>query len=149
MIVNNPDIVHRHIDKLKSSGDIEKICRECGICCSLAIPINSSNYICLGLPCKFLKNKKCSVYSRRFSVAPWCADLVRCLVEGIFPKECPYTFDIPNYKGNILLPYTEYVKMKPYFAKVLLSCIRDLEERDTDNFPVFYTDIHKFLRINK
>jgi uncharacterized cysteine cluster protein YcgN (CxxCxxCC family) len=77
----------------------EEKCLKCGRCCYAKLIVDGE-VIYTPYPCPHLdeKTRLCTVYERRFEVNPKCLSVEEGLRIGVFPADCPYTADIPDYK---------------------------------------------------
>lgn len=99
----------------------EATCRRCGTSCHPAIPVNGIPVVVPELSCRFLARGEgghfhCTVYARRFEVAPWCRTVDESLAHGLLAHDCPYAAGIPNYKGK--------VRLKPRLLDSILPVLR-------------------------
>lgn len=65
----------------------EALCRRCGMSCHFAVPVNGLAVVLDELRCRFLGRDGegrygCTVYERRFEVAPWCQTVESALAGG-------------------------------------------------------------------
>lgn len=86
----------------------EDKCRRCGTSCHPAIPVNGVPVVVPGLACRFLAQRPdgrfhCTVYRRRFEVAPWCQTVDDALAEGFLAHDCPYAAGRSGYRGKVWL----------------------------------------------
>lgn len=86
----------------------EALCRRCGVSCHFAIPVNGLAVVLDELRCKFLARDeggryRCSVYERRFELAPWCHTAQGALAGGFLAQDCPYARGVPGYRGKVRL----------------------------------------------
>ena len=75
-----------------------------GLCCYHSIWINGKNQILKDMPCEYLdtETKLCTVYDKRFEMDVPCLDVKTAIMFGALPIGCPYTKDIPYYRGKEL-----------------------------------------------
>jgi len=80
----------------------EKKCLRCGRCCFAKLWIGGRIYY-TPFPCKYLdlRTRLCTVYDRRHEVNPECLSIEAGIKLGVFPKDCPYVRDIPDYTPPI------------------------------------------------
>lgn len=89
------------------------------MCCFAAIPLTKSiSAVVPELHCKHLSitdgKSSCGVYKSRHQEAKWCLPLPEAIAKGIFPKECPYVKDIPNYRGPVILTDDAYKSVRSH-----------------------------------
>ncbi len=104
-----------------SAAAHEALCRRCGMSCHFAIPVNGLAVVVDALRCKFLTRDddgryRCSVYERRFELAPWCHTAHDALAGGFLAKDCPYARGVPGYRGK--------VRLSPALLQKVLPAIR-------------------------
>ena len=77
---------------------MEPLCRRCGRCCYEKFIVDGHVFT-TRRPCPHLdvKTHLCAVYEKRFEVNPRCLDVPRGIELGVFPADCPYVRDLPNY----------------------------------------------------
>jgi hypothetical protein len=83
----------------------EALCRRCGQSCHFAIEVNGRKTIVDDLHCRFLERHEdgkfsCSVYERRFEVAPWCHTVDEALKDGLLANDCPYARNALGFQGK-------------------------------------------------
>jgi len=80
------------------SPDHEALCRRCGRCCYEKL-ILDSHVFTTRAPCAFLDTRTnlCTVYDRRFEANPRCLSVEEGIRYGVFPADCPYVRDLPDY----------------------------------------------------
>ena len=78
--------------------DHEALCRRCGRCCYEKLILDGRVFT-TRKPCPHLDEttKQCVVYERRFQVNPRCLTVEQGIQLGVFPAECPYVRDLPDY----------------------------------------------------
>jgi len=83
---------------MNPSPEHEALCRRCGRCCYVKMII-AGRVITTTRPCPYLdvETKLCTVYERRFEVNPRCLDVESGVKWGVFPADCPYVADLPDY----------------------------------------------------
>ena len=101
-----------------SAAAHEALCRRCGMSCHFAIPVNGLAVVVDALRCKFLARDddgryRCSVYERRFELAPWCHTAQGALAGGFLAKDCPYARGVPGYRGKVRLSAALLHKVLP------------------------------------
>lgn len=99
----------------------ESLCRRCGMSCHFAVPVNGLPVVIDALRCKFLGRDDegrfaCTVYDRRFELAPWCHTAEDALAQGLLAKDCPYARGIPGYRGK--------VRLSPQLLRQVLPALR-------------------------
>ena len=106
-----------------SPAEHEALCRRCGMSCHFAIPVNGLAVVVDELRCKFLVRDpgeagrySCSVYERRFELAPWCHTAQDALAGGFLAQDCPYARGVPGYRGK--------VRLSPGLLQKVLPAIR-------------------------
>ena len=104
-----------------SPHEHEALCRRCGMSCHFAIPVNGLAVVIDALRCKFLARDEagkfgCSVYERRFAVAPWCHTAESALTGGFLAQDCPYARGVPGYRGK--------VRLSPALLRKVLPAVR-------------------------
>lgn len=57
-------------------------------------------------PCQYLDldTNRCTVYESRHQVNPDCLDVEAGIRRGVFPADCPYVLDRPDYKPPVENP---------------------------------------------
>jgi uncharacterized protein len=104
--------------------DNGSLCQKCGRCCHGSIHYKGLLVMLPELPCRYLSRVDentaiCSVYEDRNKFAKWCQRVSRESVgNGLFPADCPYTQDIPNYHGKTGLPEDERKKFYDWCKKM-------------------------------
>lgn len=101
-----------------SPAEHEALCRRCGVSCHFAIPVNGLAVVVDELRCKFLARDEagrysCSVYERRFELAPWCHTAQEALGDGFLAQDCPYARGVPGYRGKVRLSPSLLQKVLP------------------------------------
>jgi hypothetical protein len=104
--------------KGRSEDAHESLCRRCGMSCHFAVPVNGLAVVIDDLRCKFLGKSEdghyqCTVYERRFEVAPWCHTAERALAAGFLAQDCPYARGVPGYRGKVRLSRALLQKVLP------------------------------------
>lgn len=100
------------------SVEHEARCRRCGVSCHPAIPVNGVPVVVPGLACRFLAKGidgrfRCTVYARRFDVAPWCQTAEQALRQGFLAHDCPYAARLPLYRGKHVLSPAQLRRLAP------------------------------------
>ncbi len=86
---------------LATLGHAEKeaLCRQCGVSCHFAVPVNGLPVVIEDLHCRYLTVEEgahalpryaCSVYERRHEVAPWCQPVQAAFEQSLLAQDCPY-----------------------------------------------------------
>ena len=89
--------------------------------CHFAIPVNGLAVVIDALRCKYLVRDGsgqflCSVYERRFELAPWCHTAQSALTGGFLAQDCPYARGVPGYRGK--------VRLSPALLRKVLPAVR-------------------------
>lgn len=84
------------------------LCHRCGVCCMAALRVNGRVVAIRELACRYLRDEgrgryACSVYERRFEVAPWCLKVPKALPEGVLAPDCGYREGRPAPEAPVLL----------------------------------------------
>ena len=76
----------------------EDTCERCGRCCYQKLWIEDRIYY-TPFPCEYLdiETRLCAVYRKRHQVNPQCLDIEEGIRLGVFPADCPYVRDLPDY----------------------------------------------------
>jgi hypothetical protein len=80
----------------------EATCRRCGMSCHFAIEFRGERLIIPEIHCLYLgrdgAKRACTVYDRRFELAPWCQTGDAAAAAGFLAWDCPYTAgrDVPG-----------------------------------------------------
>ena len=76
----------------------EAKCLRCGRCCTDKYIVGDKVYVGEGA-CKYLdpQKKLCTVYAHRHETNPDCLSLRDGIALGVFPADCPYVADLPDY----------------------------------------------------
>lgn len=93
---------------MRTDEEHEALCRRCGMSCHFAVPVNGLAVVVDELHCRFLAREaggtyRCTVYERRFEVAPWCQTVDSALAGGFLAQDCPYARGVPGYRGKVRL----------------------------------------------
>ena len=80
----------------------EGLCRRCGGCCYEKITVDGHVFT-TRTPCPYLDvgDNRCTVYERRFEVNPRCLDVPGGVRFHVFPGDCPYVRDLPDYEPPV------------------------------------------------
>ena len=81
-----------------STPEHEALCRRCGRCCYEKFIIDGHVFNSRR-PCPHLDTATnlCRAYAQRFRVNPRCLDVPKGIRLGIFPADCPYVRNLPDY----------------------------------------------------
>jgi uncharacterized cysteine cluster protein YcgN (CxxCxxCC family) len=74
------------------------LCLRCGRCCYAKLIIDGE-VVYTPFPCPHLDaaTRLCAVYERRREANPDCISLEEGIRLGVFPGDCPYVRDLPDY----------------------------------------------------
>lgn len=74
------------------------LCERCGRCCYAKLIIDGE-VVYTPFPCPHLdeETRLCTVYERRHEVNPECLTVEIGVQLGLFPPDCPYVRDVPDY----------------------------------------------------
>ena len=77
----------------------EALCRCCGRCCYEKLIVDGCVFT-TRRPCAYLDGvgKRCRVYARRHKVNPRCLTVAEGIRYGVFPAQCPYVVELPDYR---------------------------------------------------
>ena len=80
----------------------EAKCRRCGKCCWDKYIIGDRMYFGKG-KCQYLDETTnlCTIYEDRHELNPGCLPVKRGIELGVFPADCPYVADLPNYEPPV------------------------------------------------
>jgi uncharacterized cysteine cluster protein YcgN (CxxCxxCC family) len=97
----------------------EAKCRRCGRCCFNKI-FHKGRIFYTPFPCQYLdkKTRLCTIYEQRHRINPDCLPVPEGLKLGVFPKDCPYAQEVPNYKPPVLNTITKELATLIEFGKV-------------------------------
>lgn len=75
------------------------LCEKCGRCCYAKLIIDGE-IVYTPFPCPYLDEatRLCAIYERRHEINPYCLPVELGIRLGVFPPDCPYVRDIPDYK---------------------------------------------------
>jgi len=96
----------------------DDICRKCGRCCCEKFVLDGTVYY-MSAVCEFLdpETKLCTIYEDRHERHPDCLPLEEGIRQGVFPADCPYVKDLPDYKPPVMnLPPQ---KIKEIFSRCM------------------------------
>jgi len=81
-----------------SEKNTEDLCRRCGRCCYRKVWIEERLYY-TPTPCQYLDTEThlCTVYEKRHLLNPECLSVEEGIRLGVFPADCPYVRDLPDY----------------------------------------------------
>lgn len=76
----------------------EAKCLRCGRCCADKYIVGDRVYFAEGV-CRYLdhKTKLCTIYEHRHQTNTACLSVDEGIRLGVFPSNCPYVADLPNY----------------------------------------------------
>jgi len=82
----------------KYGTEHEALCRRCARCCYEKLIVDGRVFT-TRKPCSHLdvKTNLCRVYDRRFEANPRCLSVAQGIELGVFPADCPYVRDLPDY----------------------------------------------------
>ncbi|MBT9556377.1 MAG: hypothetical protein IV100_10125 [Myxococcales bacterium] len=121
-------------------AETEALCRQCGVSCHFAVPVNGLPVVIDDLHCRYLTTEPgegalpryaCSVYERRHEVAPWCQPVQAAFEQGLLAQDCPYalaTRDAERARGR---PYQYRGKTRLHprlLAAAMPSIVRHILE---------------------
>ncbi len=74
------------------------LCEKCGRCCYAKLIIDGE-VVYTPFPCPHLdeQTRLCKAYERRHEVNPHCLTVEMGVALGVFPADCPYVRDLPDY----------------------------------------------------
>ena len=74
------------------------LCEKCGRCCYAKLIIDGE-VVYTPFPCPYLDPaaRLCTIYERRHELNPHCITVEVGLRLGVFPADCPYVRDLPDY----------------------------------------------------
>ena len=77
-------------------------CLRCGRCCREKVQIEGVVFY-TDRVCKFwdARTKLCTVFARRRTACPNCADLSGAIRQGLLPRDCPFVRDLEGYDGPV------------------------------------------------
>ncbi len=81
-----------------NSGAFERLCRRCGGCCYKKYILNGTVFVTT-VPCRYFdeRTKLCTIYPNRHRINSRCLDVPHGIDLGVFPADCPYVKDVPEY----------------------------------------------------
>lgn len=109
--------------EIRARFNDESLCLRCGRCCYSAIKVKDRMVMLKDLPCRFLTydpegKAACRVYETR-ELTGWCNRInVASIRKELFPPDCPYMKDVPNYKGKVEIDDREFERIKPILKNV-------------------------------
>jgi uncharacterized cysteine cluster protein YcgN (CxxCxxCC family) len=106
--------------------DAESLCRRCGVSCHMSLEVGEDKYVIEEIHCRFLGKGgdghfTCTVYEKRFEVAPWCHTAAHAAKSGNLANDCLYAAHIPGYKGKQWAPAEIRGKLIPLVRRKLIS----------------------------
>lgn len=80
----------------------EELCQRCGRCCSAKVIIDGQVHY-TPFFCRYLdtKTRLCAIYDRRHETNPDCLSLEEGILMGVFPADCPYVRNLPQYRPPV------------------------------------------------
>lgn len=116
----------------------EALCTRCGTSCHYGVPVNGLPVVVDDLHCRYLARQDdgrfgCTVYERRFEVAPWCATVEQGLRDGLLGQSCGYV-RAARAQSPDGMPYKGKTRLHPRLEAKVLPAIR--EELLTNGAPV-------------
>jgi hypothetical protein len=75
-------------------------CERCGRCCCAKLVTADGEIVFLPVFCEHYdpETRLCTVYERRFEVNPQCLTVEEGIAAGVFPADCPFVRDLPDYR---------------------------------------------------
>lgn len=75
-----------------------ELCEKCGRCCYAKLIIDGE-VVYTPFPCPHLdeETRLCTIYERRHELNPCCLTVEMGIRLSVFPADCPYVRDIPDY----------------------------------------------------
>jgi hypothetical protein len=76
-------------------------CERCGRCCCAKLVSPDGQIVFLPLYCDHYapETRLCTVYDRRFEANPQCLTVKEGIAAGVFPADCPFVRDLPDYRS--------------------------------------------------
>jgi len=106
----------------------EEVCERCGRCCAAKVIIHGEvHYTPFSCRHQDSRTRACTVYDRRHEVNSDCLSLEEGILLGVFPADCPYVRDIPDYEA----PRVEHTSMDSFFDLLKLAGV-DPEPKGRD-----------------
>src|ERR1700694_1397934 len=92
----------------------------------MAIEAGPEKYIVEEIHCKFLGKEAdgryaCTVYERRFEMAPWCRRADEAAAQGHVAQDCPYAGEIPDFHGKRWASPVVRETLMPLVRKILVE----------------------------
>jgi len=77
----------------------EAKCRRCGLCCRDKYLVDDRMFFAGEGHCQYFdpETKHCTIYEDRHEINPQCLSVKDGIALGVFPKDCPYVQDLPDY----------------------------------------------------
>jgi uncharacterized cysteine cluster protein YcgN (CxxCxxCC family) len=104
----------------------ESLCTRCGVSCHMALEVGDAKYVIEEIHCRFLTREPdghfdCTVYEKRFEVAPWCHTAEEAVATGNLSPTCLYAAHIKGYKGKTWATPEIRKKLMPIVKKKLIA----------------------------
>ncbi len=104
----------------------EETCRRCGISCHPAVRVGQLRVVVPGVHCQFLAQgsdgrSHCTVYEKRFEVAPWCLSAEEAGRDHLLSRDCPYHEGRNDSEGKTRLHPRLLEKKIPEIARQILA----------------------------
>jgi uncharacterized cysteine cluster protein YcgN (CxxCxxCC family) len=111
-------------ERREAAAPGEAACRRCGRCCQEKLMVRGRIYL-LPVWCRYLDRETmlCTIYERRHELNPECLDVAVGRRLHVFPADCPYVRDLPDYE-----PPVEDVVDQELFDAIERGEIRSDEE---------------------
>lgn len=103
----------------------EAKCRRCGMSCHFAIEFGGERLIVPEIHCLYLGSADgkfhCTVYERRFELAPWCQTSGEAAKKGWLGWDCPYSAGPAAPKGKRWATPADRDRIMPHVRKALIE----------------------------
>jgi len=88
----------RHCEAFVTAMADPALCMKCGRCCYAKL-ILGGEVVYTPFPCPYLdeETRLCTIYERRRELNPHCLPVEMGIRLGVFPPDCPYVRDLPDY----------------------------------------------------
>jgi hypothetical protein len=92
----------------------------------MSIGVGNDRYIVDEIHCKFLSKADdgkytCTVYERRFELAPWCLKAADAARDGHVAQDCPYGIQIQGFRGKQWASREMREKLMPIIRQKLIE----------------------------